>query len=56
MRDESEPIIRLADAMAGFVRDLIEGQPYAAEWYEKAVANGMLRELLRKSSRPGASF
>ncbi|MFN0107213.1 MAG: hypothetical protein ACKVZH_00030 [Blastocatellia bacterium] len=45
VRDESEPLIRLADAVAGFVRDFIEGQPYAAEWYEKAVASGVLREL-----------
>lgn len=45
VRDESEPLIRLADAVAGLVRDFIEGQPYAVEWYEKAVASGVLREL-----------
>ncbi len=44
-RDESEPLIRLADAVAGFVRDFIEGQAYAAEYYEQAVKNGALREL-----------
>ncbi len=45
VRDESEPLIRLADAIAGLVRDFIEGQPYAVEWYEKAIASGVLREL-----------
>jgi len=45
VRDESEPIIRLADAVAGFVRDFIEGQAYAAEHYEQAVKSGVLREL-----------
>ena len=45
VRDESEPITRVADAVAGFVRDFIEGQAYAPELYEKAVASGVLREL-----------
>jgi hypothetical protein len=45
VRDESEPLIRLADAIAGFVRDFIEGKAYAAEYYEQAVKNGVLRGL-----------
>ncbi len=45
VRDESEPIIRLADAIAGFVRDFIEGQEYAGEWYEKAISSGVIREI-----------
>ena len=28
MKDESNSLIRLADALAGFVRDFVEGQLY----------------------------
>jgi hypothetical protein len=44
-RDESEPIVRLADAVAGFVRDFLEGQTYAAKLYEKAIRDGIFGEL-----------
>ncbi len=44
-RDESEPIVRLADAVAGFVRDFLEGQPYAPKLYEKALREGIFIEL-----------
>jgi hypothetical protein len=44
-RDESEPIVRLADAVAGFVRDFLEGQAYAAKLYEKAIRDGIFCEL-----------
>ncbi len=44
-RDESEPIIRLADAVAGFVRDFLEGQNYAAKLCEKAIREGIFQEL-----------
>jgi hypothetical protein len=44
-RDESEPIIRLADAVAGFVRDFLEGQNYATKLYEKAIREGIFQEL-----------
>lgn len=33
LRDESDAILRLADAMAGFLRDLTEGCPYAQQLY-----------------------
>ena len=45
VRDESEPIIRLADAIAGFVRDYLEGQSYALKLYEKAIKEGLLCDL-----------
>jgi len=32
MRDESDPLIRLADSIAGFVRDYLEGQEYTKEF------------------------
>jgi hypothetical protein len=31
MKDESSSLIRLADAVAGFVRDFLEGEPYTRE-------------------------
>ncbi len=31
MKDESNSLIRLADAIAGFVRDFLEGEPYTRE-------------------------
>jgi hypothetical protein len=33
LREESDPILRLADAVAGFLRDLTEGLPYACQLY-----------------------
>ena len=44
-RDESEPIVRLADAVAGFVRDFLQGQPYAPKLYEKAIREGIFVEI-----------
>jgi hypothetical protein len=32
-RDESEPLLRLADALAGFLGDVQKGKPYAAAWW-----------------------
>ncbi len=44
-RDESDPMIRLADAFAGFIRDYLEGQTYAQQMFERAVNAGVVREL-----------
>jgi Protein of unknown function (DUF3800) len=44
-RDESEPLVRLADAIAGFVRDYLEGQEYAQALFQKAHTAGVIREL-----------
>jgi hypothetical protein len=44
-RDESEPIVRLADAAVGFIRDFLEGQAYAVKLYEKAIRDGIFSEL-----------
>jgi len=35
MKDESNSLIRLADALAGFVRDFIEGQLYQKDLIER---------------------
>jgi hypothetical protein len=45
MEDERDPFIRLADALAGFVRDYIEGQPYATKIYNEFDGKRMLREI-----------
>ena len=45
VRDESEPMVRLADAVAGFVRDFLEGQSYAIKLYGKAIKEKMIEEL-----------
>lgn len=44
-RDESNELIRLADMVAGFVRDALEGKPEAAALLQKAIARGLVREL-----------
>lgn len=44
-RDESSPLIRLADAFAGFLRDGIEEQEYAQELYREAQRRGVVKEV-----------
>lgn len=45
LRDESDPLIRLADAFCGFLRDYIEGKEYAKEIYLKAKHKNILVPL-----------
>ena len=45
VKDESSPLIRLADAIAGFLRDYIEGQKYAKEFYQKALERKVIKEI-----------
>ena len=44
-KDETEPGIRLADAFAGFLRDVQEGKDYAQELFQEAKAIGVVREV-----------
>lgn len=44
-KDENDALIRLADAICGFVRAGIEGNEEMRELYERAKQNGFLREL-----------
>lgn len=44
MRDESDEFIRLADAVAGFIRDGIEGDKAMAPLYKKALLTGVIKE------------
>jgi len=43
--DESNALIRLADAVAGFVRDCIEGDENMKPLYQKVIAAGLLKKL-----------
>ena len=43
--DESHPMIRLADAIAGLVREKGEEKAYAVELFDMGVKNGTLREV-----------
>lgn len=45
IKDESSALIRLADALAGFVRDYLEGQFYAQQLHRELGAGRLLREL-----------
>lgn len=45
VRDESDPLIRLADAIAGFVRDALEGQDYVQALYQDAITNGIIHAV-----------
>ena len=43
--DQSNAIIRLADAVAGFVRDCLEGDKELRNIYEKALEQGLIKKL-----------
>jgi hypothetical protein len=47
-RDQSSALLRLADAMAGLLRDFWEGQEYAKEWYKQLVQHKLLVDLHKK--------
>ena len=44
VRDEGDCFIRLADAIAGFVRDALEGQPYTETLFPRAKEQGFIHE------------
>lgn len=45
VREQSDAFIRLADAIAGFVRDAIEGDPTMKELYQYALKQRLVRVL-----------
>jgi hypothetical protein len=45
VKDQSEEFIRLADAVAGFVRDALQGDPAMQALFEQAKRNGFLKEV-----------
>lgn len=45
VRDETDEFIRLADALAGFIRDAQEGQVYAQQLYRKILSEGIVIKL-----------
>lgn len=44
-REQSDPLLRLADAIAGFLRDYREGQSYAVELYRRTHADKIVNEV-----------
>lgn len=50
MKDESSSLIRLADALAGFMRDHLEGQPYAVRLGKAFQVGKIVKELLKKEN------
>ena len=46
-RDESSPLIRLADSLAGFFRDCKEKQPYTKDLYRLMVKRGFVKEIYK---------
>ena len=44
-RDESNALLRLADAMAGFIRDAEEGVTEWRERLDRAKARGVIRQI-----------
>jgi hypothetical protein len=45
LKDEADEFIRLADAIAGFVRDGIEGDTVMKPLYKQALKKGIIREI-----------
>jgi Protein of unknown function (DUF3800) len=45
LSDQADPLIRLADAMAGFIRNYLEGDERLTALYAQAVKTGVLKEL-----------
>ncbi|NQU82537.1 MAG: DUF3800 domain-containing protein [Parcubacteria group bacterium] len=45
IKDESSPLVRLADALAGFVRDYEEGQSYAKPIFNRFLVKKILTKL-----------
>jgi len=45
LKEQASPILRLADAIAGFLRDYIEGQKYAQEIHSKHKVTEYIQEI-----------
>lgn len=45
IRDQSDAFIRLADAIAGFVRDYLEGDKATKKLYEDAIERGIVKPI-----------
>jgi hypothetical protein len=45
MKDEQSVFLRLADALAGFVRDYLEGDLYTKDFFLELVGKGFLEEI-----------
>jgi hypothetical protein len=52
LKDETDALIRLADAVCGFVRGAIQGQPAMRALFGQAIQTGVLRDLSEKQKKP----
>ena len=44
-RDQSDPLLRLADALAGFIRDGIEGHSKVKLLFDRAIKDKKIQEI-----------
>ena len=44
-REQGDPLLRLADAIAGFVRDAIEGDEVMVELYKQGMSKDLIEEI-----------
>ncbi|OGL89831.1 hypothetical protein A3J36_02710 [Candidatus Uhrbacteria bacterium RIFCSPLOWO2_02_FULL_54_37] len=56
VRDEGDCFVRLADAMAGFIRGALEGQPYITTLFPQAKERGFIREKARGQMKMTPDF
>ncbi len=47
-KDENDALIRLADAVCGFVRAALEGQPAMQKLFERGIQAGVIKNLSKK--------
>jgi len=45
VNDKNDSLIRLADAIVGFIRDYIEGDPHMEKLYKKSVGKKIIQEI-----------
>ena len=43
--DEQDALLRLADALCGFIRDAIEGKPNLQKLFSQAIENGFITQV-----------
>jgi hypothetical protein len=48
--DENNPLIRLADALCGFVRDAFEGDEPVRELFARAVRLRLIKDVTQKKT------
>jgi hypothetical protein len=55
VKDESDALVRLADAVCGLMSAAVEGQPTMAALFERGIETGWLRDVSTEHPPPGAA-